>query len=480
MATTLSHLIVRLDADISGLERGTTAATRSMQNMGRRMQSIGTTMSAAVTLPLVGIGVASTKMAADAEEAANKFAVVMGDSADRVNARFEKLHATIPLTTAQMQGLAAGVQDLLVPMGVVRSEAADMSAQMVELAGDLGSFNNVKPDEVLEAMKSALAGSSEPMRRFGVDTRVARLETLALEAGLIGMGEKLDSAATAQAVLLAIQQDSTDAIGDAARTVDSASNSFKFLARDAKEVAITIGDILIPIITPMVQKLGESLKMFQGLSPTAQKVVVVLGAVAAAAGPLLLAFGTLVTLGPAIATGFGVMLGPVGLGIAAFAALVAGGMALVDNWGIIKFEVTRMVDAIRDALVGRFGAIVDGVREKVDAVTGFFADMYDKVVGNSYVPDMMDGIALEFSRLGSIMVDPAIAAVERVNAAFAGVEIAHGGGTDRPLRQSDIRRGHVCRGGRRRTARSTGLLCRSCGRRLRLRQPVAGRDRRSG
>ena len=46
-------------------------------------------------------------------------------------------------------------------MGLAREEAGFMSADMVELAGDLASFNNVDATQVLEAMKSSLAGSSE-------------------------------------------------------------------------------------------------------------------------------------------------------------------------------------------------------------------------------------------------------------------------------------------------------------------------------
>ena len=41
---------------------------------------------------------------------------------------------------------------------------------------------------------------------------------------------------------------------------------------------------------------------------------------------------------------------------------------------------SRMVDLIRDALIGRFTAIVDSVKQKVEAVTGFFANMYDAAV----------------------------------------------------------------------------------------------------
>jgi len=49
------------------------------------------------------------------------------------------------------------------------------------------------------------------------------------------------------------------------------------------------------------------------------------------------------------------------------------------------------------------------------------------VVGNSYVPDMVDTIGYEFSRLDGLMVDPAVAATDRIKDSFAvmGDNVAH-------------------------------------------------------
>lgn len=291
--TVVAKLNILLGADGKGLERALDGVTDKLQKTGKQWQQVGKTLSTRVTLPLAAAGLASFKMASDAEEAANKFNVVMGGAADSVRDRLEKLTETIPLTRSEMEGLAAGIQDMLVPMGLAREEAAGMSADMVQLAGDLGSFNNESPDRVLEAMQSALAGASEPMRRYGVDTRVARLEALALEAGLIKQGEALDNTAMAQAVMLAIQKDSTDAMGDAARTVDSTANQYKFLFRNIRELAITIGQVLIPIITPLIQKLNDVVEWLADLDRGTQTLIVAMTGLAAAIGPVVFALGTM-------------------------------------------------------------------------------------------------------------------------------------------------------------------------------------------
>lgn len=348
MANELASLYIKLQAqtdqlqqDLKRVESRFEQTARKADDLAKKATQVGKQLTTRLTLPLAAIGAASVKMASDAEEAANKFNVVMGSAADSTRARLEELTATIPLTRAEMEGMAAGIQDMLVPMGVVRQQAAGMSADMVELAGDLASFNNVGTTQVLEAMQSALAGSSEPMRRFGVDTREARLQALAFSEGLIRQGEKLDNTTRALAVLAAIQQDSTDAMGDAARTVDSTANSFRFLARDVKEIGIQLGNELIPLIQPFVAQLRELVERFADLDQGTQRAIVTLGLVAAGVGPASTAVGGLVQMVGKLGVTGTVIVG-------AIAGITALGVAMAD-------QITTAADhaeAMRDAADG--------------------------------------------------------------------------------------------------------------------------------
>ncbi len=80
--------------------------------------------------------------------------------------------------------------------------------------------------------------------------------------------------------------------------------------------------------------------------------------------------------------------------------------------------VRRMVTGIKDWVVGRLNAIWDTVTGGIDRVKGAFFGMYDAVVGNSYVPDMVDGIAAHMARLDAVMVAPARQATSAVNEAM--------------------------------------------------------------
>jgi hypothetical protein len=100
------------------------------------------------------------------------------------------------------------------------------------------------------------------------------------------------------------------------------------------------------------------------------------------------------------------------------------------QWDTAVFVVTQVVPQVINAvrglyegvnqwLRGRLGAVIQWVIDRVGAVGRAFYELYDKVVGHSYVPDMVDGIADEFGRLPDVMVQPALDATETVGQSFA-------------------------------------------------------------
>lgn len=251
---------VRASKAMDGMTAASKRANTATDKMVAKMQSLNRTLGL-VALAAGAAGAAwaaaSIKAAIAAEETAAKFQTVFRGSVKAANDALIELSKTVPLTVNQMRGLASGIQDMIVPMGIARKEAAGLSVQAVKLAGDIGSFNNVDTEEALNAIKSALAGSSEPMRRFGVDVTVTRLKALALAEGLIGVGEELDNAAKAQAVFRAITLDSSDAIGDLERTYDSTANQLRRMQRDIVQAKEDLGKGLIPAFGGFLEVINQ-------------------------------------------------------------------------------------------------------------------------------------------------------------------------------------------------------------------------------
>lgn len=70
-------------------------------------------------------------------------------------------------------------------------------------------------------------------------------------------------------------------------------------------------------------------------------------------------------------------------------------------------NISAMVTGVRNWISGVLSKVWDGAIAKIESVKKMFFGLYDAVVGNSYVPDMVDGIQTEMARLDGVMVNPA-------------------------------------------------------------------------
>lgn len=111
------------------------------------------------------------------------------------------------------------------------------------------------------------------------------------------------------------------------------------------------------------------------------------------------------------------------VGAAAAPLLLTGvelAQASIVMSGRIVDAVVRMVEGVRAAFA-TLGQIMDSVRAKTEAVSGFFRNMYDAVVGHSYVPDMVDEIGRHMQQLDVAMTAPARNATVQTAKLFEGM-----------------------------------------------------------
>lgn len=84
----------------------------------------------------------------------------------------------------------------------------------------------------------------------------------------------------------------------------------------------------------------------------------------------------------------------------------------------ITGHVANMVRGVTGWLQGKLFDVLRGVVEKVKWVSDAFFKLYDAVVGHSFVPDMVEGVAEWMAKLDAGMVVPARNATDATKAAF--------------------------------------------------------------
>ena len=211
--------------------------------------------------------------------AARSIPAVIGeaiDAASSLNEEISKSETIFGSSSAEIQKWAKGAADamglselaaleatgvignMFTAMGMSADEAANMSKSMVELASDLGSFNNTSTDDAIEAIGAALRGESEPIRRYGVLLDDATLKAEAFAKGLYDGKGSLDPATRALSAYSVILKQTTAAQGDFQKTSDGLANSKKILIAQFENASAKIGEAFLPAMQALVNFMNEA------------------------------------------------------------------------------------------------------------------------------------------------------------------------------------------------------------------------------
>lgn len=290
---TIGNVTIRIGATAKQLEYDLKRAENALKRSVGKMQGLGQTLSLSVTAPLALAGAASFKMASDVEESLNKVRVAFGSSAGSV----EKFADS----TLNMYGIARGTAldmsalfgDMATSMGLPQDEAAKLSTSLVGLGGDLASFKNISLSEVQTALSGIFTGETESLKRLGIVMTEANVQAFALTQGIT---KKFQAMTQAEKVALRynyVLTQTKNAQGDFARTSDGAANQMRIFQESMKELGASFGQVLLPVITPIIQKLNDILKSFKELSPETKKFIVIVAGIAATLGPAIIVFAQL-------------------------------------------------------------------------------------------------------------------------------------------------------------------------------------------
>ena len=293
-------LVVEIVGDVAGLTRAYDEAVRrteglegDLKSIGSRLTSIGSDLTLKVTAPLALAGVGMVKLASDAEETQAKFEQVFGDMTDDMSAWVDEYGTSIGRARTDLQEMTATMMSIVKAMKFSGEEGMELSKTITQLSVDMGAFHNVADVEAFNALRSAITGEYEPMKRFGVVINEAKVEQELLNMGIEGGTEAATDAEKAQARLNLVMQATTDVQGAAAREADGLANQTKALTADLKELGEGFGQILMPMARDLISVVRDGIGWISGFDEGTKKVIVTTGLFAAATGPAIWGIGAL-------------------------------------------------------------------------------------------------------------------------------------------------------------------------------------------
>ena len=276
------------------------AAGQKMQTAGQKIKaagdaisSIGSKLTTTVTTPVLAAATAAVKLGSDYEENLNKVDVAFGSSAKEVKAWAKTATREFGMSESAALDATSSFGDMATSMGLSDEEAAKMAISLAGLSGDLSSFKNIDIKTAMTALKGVFTGETESLKGLGIVMTETNLKGFAEDMGLV-YGEM----SQAEKVTLRYQyvmEKTANAQGDYLRTSDGFANSFRTLKAEVSNLGASFGQELLPYVTPLVQKITEIVKEFGNLDESTKQMIIRIGGLAAAIGPVLYVGGKLVS-----------------------------------------------------------------------------------------------------------------------------------------------------------------------------------------
>lgn len=198
----------------------------------------------------------------DYVENLNLFTVAMGEYAESAQAYAERVQEIMGIDSSEWMRNQGVFMQMASGFGVATDAAALMSKNLTQLGYDLTSYFNLEGgiEEGMQKLQAGIAGEVEPLRRLGIVVDVATLQQVAYNHGITESVNSMTQAEKAQLRYIAIMEQSSNAMGDMARTIQSPANALRILNQQITQLSRALGNLLIPLlqqIIPWVQAFVE-------------------------------------------------------------------------------------------------------------------------------------------------------------------------------------------------------------------------------
>ncbi len=183
-----------------------------------------------------------------AEETASKYDTVFGPNIKEVNEFLDEFAVKAGLSNTEFKEIASTTGAVAQGFGFTGEQSKDLSIDLLKLAGDLSSFNNVPIEETSKAIIAGLAGENEMLKRYGIVVNETITERRALEMSGKDNANQLTQQERALAKFTLINEKAGVAVGDLDRTQDSAANTSRRVQAQLANIGEELSTKFLPLM----------------------------------------------------------------------------------------------------------------------------------------------------------------------------------------------------------------------------------------
>lgn len=191
----------------------------------------------------------------DYQETLAMFQASMGEYAEEAYNYAQKVNEVMGINPAEWMKNQGVFQSIITGFGVAGDKAAFMSKNLTQLGYDLSALYNVSFETAMQKVQSGIAGELEPLRRWGYDLSVARLEQERLNLGIDKSVSSMTQAEKSQLRYYAMMTQVTFAQGAMGRELNSPINQLRILRSQLEQASQAFGNLFIPILNKVIPPL---------------------------------------------------------------------------------------------------------------------------------------------------------------------------------------------------------------------------------
>ena len=442
----------------------------TLSNIGNKVSDFGGKLTTRLSLPLTALGTLSVKSAAEIKAANSQFEQTFGDLQKNATTSINKVADSSGILESRLKGVGTSIYAFAKASGADSAEAMSLMETALQATADAAAYYDRSLDDTSESLMSFLKGNFANDAALGVSCTEVTRNAKAVE--LFGQKYNDLTEIQKQQTLLKMVTDAqalSGAMGQASREADGFENVMGNLKESSKLLAAEFGEVMLPTVVNLVQKLTGVLQSFNSMDEGTKKLILTIGGVAIAAGPVVTVIGkitsgigSIISVGGSLIGGIGkltpAITGLVGTGgkllsgivsiggkitgvlipaitsinpivlaiIAGITALVAIGVALYKNWDEISQGASKAWGSVKETVGNAVESIGGFLSDCLSAIGTFkdnfvsgLTDLKDKAAAK--FQELKDSASQKVSELKEAIVSRAIELKEKASAAFTGI-----------------------------------------------------------
>ena len=298
MSRRIADLLIKIGADSYEFQQKAHQVEKDMGRLEKKLTSVGKSLSMKLTAPLTALGAVSLNNADVQQQAEARLLTALKGRSD-VQQRLLTQASELQSRSVLGDEVIIGQQAYLASLGMTEAQIG----KVIEAAAQLSAATGMTLESAVKNLAKTFGGLTGELGES-----IPKLKEFTTEQ--LKNGEAVDF------ILENYKGFAETAAKEGLGAVKQLKNAWgDFLEQ--------IGSTMLPAVNNLAQALSRAVGVLQSMSPLSQKLIIAIGGIAAAIGPLSLAIGGVIKMLPMMAAGFTAMLSPVGLVVAAILALGA-------------------------------------------------------------------------------------------------------------------------------------------------------------